>query len=353
MGTDENRPLPPSARPVERADLPPGPGRDLRDAIYHLYAQADCPRLDRLADKIAEDAEGDLPGAPRKDVVGKIISGDQVGSQQDTISVAVALSRAGGEVHIGAIADKIRQLWVAARTAPIPARPVRLGRPIPDCDPLALEVHRAVDVPNDRELPELPAYVERRHDRLLRQIADEVLAGGVRMITLVGGSSTGKTRACWELAQYIERKQPGRWRLWHPYDPARADAAAVELERVSAYTIVWLNEAQLYLAPPEQRLGERVAARLRTLRHDSNRQPVLILATLWQQHWIALTSRPDLGLADPHAQAREALTGTDVDVPVAFSPADLIAADISDPRLRQAIKRAEGGQLTEAFRVTV
>lgn len=53
MDADESRPEIRRGRAVERVALPPGPAYDLREAIYRLYAEADCPRLDDLAKAIA------------------------------------------------------------------------------------------------------------------------------------------------------------------------------------------------------------------------------------------------------------------------------------------------------------
>jgi hypothetical protein len=200
--------------------------------------------------------------------------------------------------------DEWLRLCTAARRARRPASPgggsppARLGRPAGKCDPLVLEVHPAIHVPGERDerLDRLPTYVPRAHDTRLREAVDEALAdGSSRLLTVVGGSSTGKTRACWELVQYLEQHQPGRWWLWHPYDPTRPDAALADLDRVGPNTIVWLNEAQFYLAPPDAGLGERIAAGLRTLLDDPPRGPVLVLATLWPQHWDDLTFRPSAG----------------------------------------------------------
>ncbi|MBL7261913.1 sel1 repeat family protein [Paractinoplanes lichenicola] len=223
-----------------------------------------------------------------------------------------------------------------------------LGHLVAECDPIALEVHRAIDIPGSDQQSILPAYVERSHDRRLQRIADEVLAGARRMITLVGESSTGKTRACWELVQYIGSHSREEWRIWHPFDPTRPEAAAEDIGRVGARTIVWLNEAQLYLAPPDSRLGERVAAGLRTLLAAKDAGPVLVLATMWPNHWTAITGRPETGLADPQAQARELLGGTDIDVPDSFTAAD--QADLAgrdDPQLNHARAYASGGRITQ------
>ena len=189
-------------------------------------------------------------------------------------------------------------------------------------DPFALEVHRPVQ-PDDPQpgLPALPAYVPREHDAELGRVVRAAAEGRSGIAVLVGGSSTGKTRACWEALQLL-RDRPGQWRLWHPIDPSRPDAALRELPGIGPRTVVWLNEAQFYLDVADGGLGERVAAGLRELLRDPARAPVLVLATLWPQFWDGLTARP-AGGADPHAQARELLAGHDITVPAAFTAAQL------------------------------
>ena len=171
-------------------------------------------------------------------------------------------------------------------------------------DPFALEVHRPVQ-PEDPPpgLPELPVYVPREHDSALGSVVQAAAAGRSGIAVLVGGSSTGKTRACWE-ALGLLRDRPGPWRLWHPIDPTRPDAALRELSGIGPRTVVWLNEAQFYLDVPDGGPGERVAAGLRELLRDPDRAPVLVLATLWPRFWDTLTARPADG-PDRHAQARE------------------------------------------------
>ncbi|WP_371594539.1 hypothetical protein [Streptomyces virginiae] len=107
---------------------------------------------------------------------------------------------------------------------------------------------------------------------------------------------------------------------------------------------MWLNEAQHYLGPDP--LGERVAAGLRELLHDPLRAPVLVLGTLWPGHWNTLTS------GDRHSGARDLLSGHKIDVPDAFTPADLAAlaaeaAEAADPRLAQAAQHADHAQVTQ------
>ncbi len=206
-----------------------------------------------------------------------------------------------------------------------------------------LEVHHAIDAPI-AGLPQLPAYVPREHDRALGEVVAAAAAGTSGIAVLVGGSSTGKTRACWEALTLLrEFDQP--WRLWHPIDPTRPDAALAELHNIAPYTVVWLNEAQLYLAP--EKVGEQVAAGLRELLRDRQHRPVLILATLWPDHWDTLSTRTN---PDAHAHARELLDGHDIRVPDAFTGATLDAlAGLAgeDPRLGEAAEHAEDGQITQ------
>ncbi|WP_201754488.1 tetratricopeptide repeat protein, partial [Micromonospora rubida] len=324
--------------------------KDLRDAIYLLYGHAEWPQLEQLAQTITGD--DDLPGSPNKDVISEIISGAKLATQQDTVTVAVVLARAARSDRddVAILADNVRRLWDRAWMAPTPSPPARLGRPVADCDPLVLEVHPAIDIPGQEQLgSRLPIYVPRAHDERLQQVAAQVMDGSSRLVTLVGGSSTGKTRACWELAHHLDREQPGRWRLWHPFDPTRPEAAMAAIDQAGPYTIVWLNEAQHYLAPTDVRLGERIAAGLRTLLQDPSRGPVLVLATLWRPHWSTLTARPQPHDPDPHAQARDLLTGTEIIVPEVFAPGELAGLDAPgvDPRVRQAAVHAEGGRVIQ------
>jgi uncharacterized protein YidB (DUF937 family) len=214
-------------------------------------------------------------------------------------------------------------------------------------DPFVLEVHRPVQ-PDDalRGLPLLPPYVPREHDEVLGRVVRGAADGRSGIAVLVGGSSTGKTRACWEaLAPLRDRPEP--WRLWHPIDPSRPDAALAELPGIVPRTVVWLNEAQFYLDPAEAGLGERVAAGVRELLRDPGRAPVLVLATVWPRFWDALTGRPARG-EDRHAQARELLAGHDITVPAAFTPAQMSQlARAADARLALAARSARDGAVIQ------
>ena len=118
--------------------------------------------------------------------------------------------RAIGFERIAAASAAIRQClglpgpdslpWVSEQAA---ARPVLAGWPLAEVtDPFALEVHRPVQ-PEDPQpgLPVLPAYVPRDHDAELGSVVRAAAEGRSGIAVLVGGSSTGKTRACWEALQ--------------------------------------------------------------------------------------------------------------------------------------------------------
>jgi hypothetical protein len=213
-------------------------------------------------------------------------------------------------------------------------------------DPFALEVHRPVQAGSQQPLlSALPAYVRRGHDLEVAEVVRAAASGESGIAVLVGGSSTGKTRACWEALQLL-RRQDGPWRLWHPLEPSRPEAALRELSSIGPRTVVWLNEAQDYLGAADG-LGERIAAGLRKALRDTARAPVLVLATLWPEHWDMLIARPPAG-TNPHAQARELLTGRAVSVPAAFTADELrMLPAAGDPRLALAAELAEDGQVTQ------
>ncbi|WP_406514486.1 hypothetical protein OG851_42880 (plasmid) [Streptomyces sp. NBC_00161] len=193
----------------------------------------------------------------------------------------------------------------------------------------------------------LPGYVSREHDRALGEAVRDVMAGHSRIVVLVGTSSTGKTRACWEAVQPLADE---RWLLWHPFDPTRAEAALEDLHRVLPRTVVWLNEAQHYLGNPTA--GERIAAAVHHLLVSPERGPILILGTLWPEYAAQYTALPTAGEADPYSRARELLAGRNLTIPDAFDPPALAAAEVlaegGDRLLADALTRARtDGRMTQ------
>ncbi|THA33750.1 sel1 repeat family protein [Streptomyces sp. A1547] len=219
------------------------------------------------------------------------------------------------------------------------------GRPIAEWDPHALEVHPAGPVSGPRMLP---GYVRRAHDQVLAQAVEEARQGQSRMVVLIGSSSTGKTRSCWESVQPLAE---AGWRLWHPFDPTRASAALDDLHRVGPRTVVWLNEAQHYLG--DNQLGEQIAAAVHTLLTQSERGPVLVLGTLWPEYERQYQSVPAPGSPDPHSRVRELLAASrTVTVPAGFDAEALRAAAAlarrGDRLLADALTRASAhGQVTQ------
>ena len=326
---------------IKRPRVPPGPLADLKALVYELYLAAFPLTLDEITSRV-DRSGGDLAGNPKRDTIDRIIRDPGMpASQADVVAVVAVLAREARWDEEDTV-RRARDLWVAARMA------TSAGVPLAEVtDPFALEVHRPVrleDAPP--ELPLLPPYVPREHDEVLGGVVRTAAGGRSGVAVLVGGSSTGKTRACWEALALLRDQDPA-WRLWHPIDPTRPDAALRELPGIGPGTVVWLNEAQFYLDPAEAGLGERVAAGLRALLRDPDRAPVLVLATLWPQFWDGLTTRPEGG-ADPHAQARELLAGHDITVPPAFTALQLQRlSQAGDARLAQAATGAQDGQVIQ------
>ncbi|WP_432177125.1 AAA family ATPase [Streptomyces sp. Tue6028] len=208
------------------------------------------------------------------------------------------------------------------------------------------EVHRPVDVPT--AVPgSLPLYVRRAHDEILRSVLEQAAAGTSRMVVLVGESSSGKTRACWEAVAEL----PAGWRLWHPLDPSPARALANALhEGIAPRTAIWLNELQRYVGEQAGAGTEQVAAGLRRLLQDGTNGPVLVLGTVWPEFWNALTAPPVSARPDPNAQVRALLEGKAVHVPAAFEVQELEDARTvggHDSRLADALAHTTDGRLTQ------
>ena len=340
MSRDENDAAVRRPRVVPRPQVPPGPLRELKDLVYELYLRAGAPSLDAIAAEVADDDR--LPGAPARDTIRRVIgSPDMPANQHDATSVALVLARLARWDEADA-AGRIREFWVSARMAD------PIGRPIADVrDPFAFEVHHAIDAgAASAGLPALPAYIRREHDQRLGEIIKCAASGNSMMAVLVGGSSTGKTRACWEAIQSL----PEGWRLWHPIAPERPHAATRDLPVVGPRTVIWLNEAQHYLLTPGRQAGEEVAAGLRELLRTPERAPVLVLATLWPDYWSRLTAGPTPREKDTHAQARALLDDAAIEVPNRFDAVALAAARAaadSDPRIAEAVAHAEHGCIAQ------
>jgi hypothetical protein len=190
---------------------------------------------------------------------------------------------------------------------------------------MSLGVHPAIDAAvSTPDLPNLPYYLDRAHDVTLRSLVQEAEEGRNRFGVLVGGSSTGKTRACFEALSLLGPS----WRIWHP-PSAHELIAGLSGQRPLPRTVLWLNETQRYLTDADD---DPVARALHALLNDPGRGPVLVLGTLWPEYVKELTERD--------APAKHLLEDRQIPIDVGFRhvPATKVkAATARDPRLAEAI----------------
>jgi TPR repeat protein len=215
-------------------------------------------------------------------------------------------------------------------------------RPANRWNPVRLGVHPVIQVPERPSWqPSLPEYLERPHDRrmrtLLRQRMDEP-----KMVTLVGGSSTGKTRAAYEavLCCFPE---------WPLLVPATASELIEFLAsgEVDTECVLWLDEAQNYLADP---VAARAVRNLLCQGHGN----AVVMATLWPAHWSALSALAEDEAEDPSFESRRLLElVVRVDVPQGFDFTDVERArqlGRVDQLLATAVRSCgPRGELTQAL----
>ncbi|MFE7834726.1 tetratricopeptide repeat protein [Streptomyces sp. NPDC057474] len=247
----------------------------------------------------------------------------------------------GPHLAKNALRQAVREAWKkrleqAKAVEPQPRKPSSSpapylwGEPISTMNPITgLEVHRAIAPrAGATESSDLPLYVERPHDDLLRQRVDRATHGGSQLVVLVGDSSTGKTRALWEAIQGL----PDGWRVWRPSGASELMEALARIPRMP-HTVLWLNEMQRYLKGAQtQALAEALDALLNTVA----RGPVLVVGTLWPHEHRDLTS-------DAYPAAARLLKDRHIRVPDSFDEAsrqELARSAERDPRLAEAL--AEG-----------
>ncbi|WP_432182460.1 SEL1-like repeat protein [Streptomyces sp. NBC_00063] len=191
----------------------------------------------------------------------------------------------------------------------------------------------------------LPEYLERDHDRRLRNHLYTAARGQKPMLVLVRGAScTGKTRTAFEAVQDC---LPG-WQLVFP-KTCEGLIALLDTGVPDQRTVLWLNEAQNYLADPER--GEETSAALRSRLEESG--PIVILGTLWPEYHRALTAtpRPGQDWTDLHPHARALLEhAVVVNVPASFAANLLEGPRVHrDPSLASAIITSTGGRITQTL----
>jgi hypothetical protein len=328
-----------------------------------LYERAGSPTLAAL---VRQGAQHRPCVNLSKSSLSDWLAGQSVPSQQQAVQfLVVYLAQQARQAGLaGAPAGWVR-LWEGAVEERRQRRGGRPSRPVPGGTGLQVpvrgrfvaelrdeeafdewEVHRPVDV--TAAVPGvLPLYVRRAHDEVLRSAVAQAAGGASRMVVLVGESSSGKTRACWEAVAEL----PAGWRLWHPLDPSPVQALANALrEGIAPRTAIWLNELQWYVGEQAGALAEQVAAGLRALLQDVASAPVLVLGTVWPEFWNVLTAPAVQGRGSGHAQARALLEGKGVYLPAAFEARELEDARMvggHDPRLADALAHTTDGRIAQ------
>ncbi|MFF1305870.1 sel1 repeat family protein [Streptomyces sp. NPDC058307] len=180
----------------------------------------------------------------------------------------------------------------------------------------------------------LPRYVPRPHDAELRTHLSAATPAGAApcLVVVEGGSCTGKSRAAFEA---VKAEVPDEFGLFFPADPAGL-LEALAADALRPGSVLWLNEAQDFLAGPD---GEAVAAAL--LRRLDRDGPFLVVATLWPDHRESLTATVPFGEQDSHRQARALLAQAHrVVVPRSFAGSLEAVRDAArdDPALADALR---------------
>ncbi len=183
--------------------------------------------------------------------------------------VAPAPQDAQGWTRLLAEAKQARDTSAVVAYRPAKGRSAasRPGTPIGRWHPLALGVHRAIG-------GQLPGYVERAHDDLLRTVLDPSIEDS-RAVVLRGSSSTGKTRAAYEAV----RDCLPDWLVDYPKTGAILGRRL--LDGFAPRTVVWLDDLLQFINPDAEVLAE-----LNDSLAGSTR--VIVIATMWPVQWEAI-----------------------------------------------------------------
>ncbi|MFG1917422.1 hypothetical protein [Micromonospora sp. NPDC048898] len=188
--------------------------------------------------------------------------------------------------------------------------------------PRELGIHSAIPTASGDE--DLPSYVTRDFDFLLRTALASKLPDRGNFVVLVGGSSTGKTRSLYEAVYELV---PDWWLI----QPAEASDLLKWKNAPPRGMVFWLDELHQYLGGHPPLTSECVRA---LVRHGN-----LVVGTLWPDqyaHWTA-------GREDVHALVKGAFV---VPVPDSLNSAERAKAEEvarQDSRIRDALKSEEVG----------
>ncbi|WP_328974115.1 hypothetical protein [Streptomyces canus] len=327
----------------------PGLCAALQERVLHADSEVDAAGVFRMVEELAQEW-GPRGGAIDAAMLRNRLRARGVALRGDPLARSAA--GAGHRVERPGAERLTQAAQVQARAAHTGGslRSDVIGELKPS-DALRLEVHPAVDADTGSgALAALPPYIARPDgvDGRLRRVVAES-ANGSRLVMVVGGSSTGKTRACWEAV----RAELPSWRIVHPLAPDRPAALlrALQDDVLEPRTVLWLNEAQLYFLVKDS--TAQVSSALQALLTDSQRGPVLVVGTMWPTYWNHLADDAADGdeLHDGMGAVHQlADLATTIAMPSAFNARELADAAglvASDPRLRLARSRAASGRITQ------
>ena len=247
--------------------------------------------------------------------------------------------------HGGIAAHSIGQLVVSAPQDRQPAATDR-PRPVADWTARQLGVHPAIHGSAHVDAPDgfvLPEYLERDHDRAVRDhLSGAATRDRTTFVLIRGSSCTGKTRTAFEA---VHSCLPD-WQLVFPKSAGRL-LALLDADALAPRTVLWIDEAQNLFTGTD---GEQAAAALRSRLEQPG--PIVAIGTLWPEYHRALTrSAPPGAVADERAHARALLhQAALVDVPLSFDPQVLkgLRDRVHDP-LRIAARTGTDGRITQVL----
>ncbi|MEW2526300.1 hypothetical protein [Streptomyces sp. NPDC047071] len=218
-----------------------------------------------------------------------------------TFGTSIQIGTLNGPLQLGRAAEQARARAAVPAVVPV-AQALR--------HPYLLGVHRPIKEAEGG----LPAYVPRAHDR---ELTARLTTGDPPVAVLVGKSCTGKSRAAYEAVRAC-------YPTWHLAAPTGAESllALLDSDTITPRTVLWLDNLNLHL------LGEAGEQAAERLCHQLARPgPVAVIGTIWPTFWHSIRSTADG--ENRHAQVRALLrlAAPAIDVPDAFTPADLTRAE--------------------------
>jgi hypothetical protein len=145
-------------------------------------------------------------------------------------------------------------------------------------NPFELHVHPAAWADKSGHEPALTPYLEREHDRVLRDAIRQAVERRHSVFALlVGDSTVGKTRALYEAIRTITRD----WPVAFPLEGEEL-LHWLEAGKITSGTVLWLNESQTYF--DAETVGPKVAARLDELLRTV--PGIVTVGTLWRQPFL-------------------------------------------------------------------